>query len=79
MKEMLSDGVVDGNGSELRTRFLQRVAPLLAHAQEVGAVRDIEPDFDGFDEVSRRSHNRGPDAATITRIRGDKNRAFLMD
>jgi ring-1,2-phenylacetyl-CoA epoxidase subunit PaaC len=79
MKQMLADGVMDGNGSELRTRFLQRVAPLLAHAHEVGAVRDIEPDFNGFDEVSRRSHNRGPDAATITRIRGDKNRAFLMD
>jgi ring-1,2-phenylacetyl-CoA epoxidase subunit PaaC len=79
MKEMLADGVIDGNGTELRTRFLQRVAPLLAHAEEVGAVRDIQPDFDGFDEVSRRSHSRGPDAITISRIRGDKNRAFLMD
>jgi ring-1,2-phenylacetyl-CoA epoxidase subunit PaaC len=79
MKEMLANGVVDGNGTELRTRFLQRVAPLLANAEEVGAVRNIQPDFDGFDEVSRRSHNRGPDATTISRIRGDKNRAFLMD
>jgi ring-1,2-phenylacetyl-CoA epoxidase subunit PaaC len=78
-KEMLADGVVNANGSELRTRFLERVAPLLNAAEEVGAVRDIEPKFDGFDEISRRASNTGPDAATIKRIRGDKNRAFLMD
>ena len=76
---MLENGVVNANGAELRTRFLERVAPLLAHAETAGAVRDIEPTFAGFDETSRRSHNRGPDAATIKRIRGDKNRAFLMD
>ena len=78
-KEMLADGVVNANGSELRARFLERVAPLLSAAEEVGAVRDIEPKFDGFDEISRRTNNTGPDAATIKRIRGDKNRAFLMD
>jgi ring-1,2-phenylacetyl-CoA epoxidase subunit PaaC len=78
-KEMLENGVMNGNGTELRARFLADVAPLLAYANEAGALRDIEPDFNGFDEVARRSHNRGPDAATIARIRGDKNRAFLMD
>lgn len=78
-KQMLSDGIVDGNGTDLRTRFLERIAPLLTAAGEVNAVRNIEPDFKGFDETTRRSNNRGPDAATISRIRGDKNRAFLMD
>jgi ring-1,2-phenylacetyl-CoA epoxidase subunit PaaC len=78
-KDMLASGVVNANGTELRTRFLERVAPLLAVVDEIAATRNIEPGFENFDEVSRRSHNRGPDAATITRIRGDKNRAFLMD
>jgi ring-1,2-phenylacetyl-CoA epoxidase subunit PaaC len=76
---MFENGVMNGNGTELRTRFLQRIAPLLAAAEEVGAVRNIEPDFAGFDEITRRTNASGPDAATITRIRGDKNRAFLMD
>lgn len=78
-KELLANGVVDGNGTDLRTRFLQRVAPLLAATDGGDTLRDIQPGFDGFDESKRRSQQRGPDAATIARIRGDKNRAFLMD
>ncbi len=77
--ELLTEGVLDANGTELRTRFLERVAPLLAMTNGSSAVADIEPSFDGFDEAARRSNRRGPDAATIARIRGDKNRAFLMD
>jgi ring-1,2-phenylacetyl-CoA epoxidase subunit PaaC len=78
-KDMLAAGLVNGNPTELRTRYLQRVAALLNAAEDVRAVQNIEPAFDGFDEITRRSHNRGPDAATVARIRGDKNRAFLMD
>jgi hypothetical protein len=36
-------------------------------------------DFAGFDEAWRRTPGSGPDAATIRKIRGDRNRAFLMD
>jgi ring-1,2-phenylacetyl-CoA epoxidase subunit PaaC len=64
-------------GDALRATFLKRVQPLLATANVSANVGQLE--FNGFDEASRRSHNRGPDAATIARIRGDKNRAFLMD
>ena len=64
-------------GDALRVDFLQRVQPLLASAGIT--AKAAQPDFTNFDEASRRSHNRGPDAATIARIRGDKNRAFLMD
>ena len=64
-------------GDALRGDFLQRVQPLLASAGIT--AQTAHPDFTDFDEASRRSHNRGPDAATIARIRGDKNRAFLMD
>jgi ring-1,2-phenylacetyl-CoA epoxidase subunit PaaC len=71
--------VTDGNGSTLRSRFLERVAPLVKEAGAGDALRSIEPDFDGFDEAARRSNAGGPDAETIIRVRGDRNRAFLMD
>ena len=66
------------SGDALRARFLDRVKPLL-DTVELSAPRDAQPDFAGFDEATRRGQQRGPDAATIARIRGDKNRAFLMD
>lgn len=68
-------GVADAAGSELRARFLERVGPLL---DEVG-VKAGEPELDGFDEARRRMTAGGPDEATIQKIRGDRNRAFLMD
>jgi hypothetical protein len=65
------------SGDDLRRTFLARVEPLLATAGI--SAHSTTPDFQGFDVATRRTHNRGPDAATIARIRGDKNRAFLMD
>ncbi len=65
------------DGDELRAKFLQHVQPLFASAGIT--AQPAKPDFNGFDEATRRSHNRGPDAATVVRIRGDKNRAFLVD
>jgi ring-1,2-phenylacetyl-CoA epoxidase subunit PaaC len=76
-RALVESGVVNASGAELRKRFLERIAPLLNAADY--RADGQQPDFTGFDEAARRSHNRGPDAATITRIRGDKNRAFLMD
>lgn len=78
-RQLLADGVVNGLGSDLRARFLERSAPLLAAAGDVAAAADVEPDFVGFDEATRRVQHAGPDATTVSRIRGDKNRAFLMD
>lgn len=68
-------GVVDAAGSELRARFLERVAPLLELIDQTVP----EPDFAGFDEARRRSASGGPDEETIRKIRGDRNRAFLLD
>lgn len=65
-------------GDELRARFVKRVTPLL-DSVELQVASDLAPDFSGFDATTRRSQQRGPDSATIARIRGDKNRAFLMD
>ena len=69
-------GVTDGAGSALRERFLDRVGDLLEHA---GVDTPGEPDLSAFDEAQRRSAGGGPDEATIQKIRGDRNRAFLMD
>lgn len=70
--------LTNAGGSDLRNRFLQRVAPLLSELDSA-MPGSIEPSFAGFDEVTRRPRGQAPDAATIARIRGDKNRDFLMD
>ena len=62
-------------GDALRKEFLSRVQPLL----DATKVSADAPRFDNFNSTTRRSNTAGPDAATITRVRGDKNRIYLMD
>ncbi|HSH45739.1 MAG TPA: Phenylacetic acid catabolic protein [Longimicrobiales bacterium] len=70
-------GVTTAVSSTLRSRLLDRLRPALAVlGAEPSAM--AEPDFAGIDERRRRGEG-APDAATIQRIRGDRNRAFLMD
>ena len=72
-------GVVSAHGDAVRERLAARIRPLLV---ELGAERLLDgatPDFEGFDEVRRRSGGGGPDEETVTKVRGDRNRAFLMD
>jgi ring-1,2-phenylacetyl-CoA epoxidase subunit PaaC len=69
-------GVVQAVGDALRSRFLERVGPLL---KQVGIEAEGRPVADGFDEARRRTGSGGPDPETVRRIRGDHNRAFLMD
>jgi len=71
-----NDGIADATGSDLRVRFLNRVQPLL---DLTGAKPAAQLDFSSFDEASRRTQGTAPDPNTIRQIRGDKNRAFLMD
>lgn len=59
----------------LRSAFLDRVAPLL----QLLSLSPAAPSFQDFDAVTRRTRGTSPDADTIRRVRGDKNRAFLMD
>ncbi len=70
-------GVADAAGSELRARYLRRVGALLETLGLVGTPP--APDFDDFDEARRQPPGATPDAATVARIRGDRNRVFLMD
>jgi ring-1,2-phenylacetyl-CoA epoxidase subunit PaaC len=66
------------SGAALREAWAKRVAPVLAAAGRAESA-NATPDFTGFNESTRRVSAAGPDAATIARVRGDKNRAFLMD
>jgi ring-1,2-phenylacetyl-CoA epoxidase subunit PaaC len=70
-------GISSGAGSDLRRRYLERVAPLLEAAGVAGVSE--EPDFSGFDERCRRGTESRPDDRTIEQVRGDRNRVFLMD
>jgi ring-1,2-phenylacetyl-CoA epoxidase subunit PaaC len=63
------------DGDALRSTFLQRVQPLL----EATGEHAPQPDFKDFDVSTRRTANTSPDADTIRRVRGDKNRIYLMD
>jgi ring-1,2-phenylacetyl-CoA epoxidase subunit PaaC len=75
---LLQASVTDAVGSGLRARYIERVAPLMRH---IGAtqVSNLDPDFSTFDETSRRTRGGAPDERTIAQVRGDRNRAFLMD
>lgn len=73
---LLDAGVATAAGDTLRAQFIARVSPLLD-------VVDEKPpthlDFAGFDDTTRRTKGSAPDADTVRRMRGDKNRQFLMD
>jgi len=77
---MRSAGIVTATGSELRGRYVERMEPLLAELGEAGvALLGKDPTFGGFDQTRRRQWAGGPDAETIARVRGDKNRIFLVE
>jgi ring-1,2-phenylacetyl-CoA epoxidase subunit PaaC len=80
---LVSAGVVDGAGLALRERFLARVRPLLEQADvevpEISGRSAGSDEFGEFDEARRRAGGGGPDEDTVRRIRGDHNRAFLME
>ncbi len=73
-------GACDASADELRERFLSACLPVLTPLQ----AADFDPwgariPLDPFDECRRRSGPGGPDAETITRVRGDRNRDFLVE
>lgn len=82
-RQLREAGIAQAAGSELRDRYLERIAPLLEllGAEGPGTTAPGLPAWDltGFDEARRRTAPGGPDAATIAKVRGDKNREFLVD
>ncbi len=79
--ELLSEaGICDAAADELRARFLDLSAPVLEVLGLDRQASDYTPRFDDFDEATRRRVGAGaPDAETIARVRGDRNRDFLVD
>ncbi len=86
---LLADGVVTEGPDALRARYLARIGPVLASAglaEDVGLALQgdawtiaAEPDWTGWDDAKRRGGGSGPDAEALARVRGDKNRAMLLD
>lgn len=77
--ELARIGVSARSAHALRTAYAERVGRLLTLVGAEDALTDAEPDFSAYDETRRRPSGGGPDARTIERVRGDRNRAFLMD
>lgn len=82
-------GVLRDGPEGLRTLFLQCVAPTLGMAGLTGDLGlrpgdgawryDGEIDWSRWDEARRRAGDGGPDPDTLARVRGDRNRAVLLD
>jgi ring-1,2-phenylacetyl-CoA epoxidase subunit PaaC len=89
VRRLAEEEIVRGEPDALRSRFLASVGPVLdemGYAAGLGIekrngewilARQLE--WDGWDDHRRRSAGEGPDADTLGRVRGDRNRAFLMD
>jgi phenylacetate-CoA oxygenase PaaI subunit len=77
---LADEGAIDGSPDVQRGRWLERVGPLL---DEVGvavpAAAGAGLDWSAWDGTRRRAGEGGPDSETLARVRGDKNRAMLMD
>ena len=78
-----SSGIMLGTPDALRDRWLAQVIPVLAEAglSELAAEAEsgTELDWSDWNADRRRRGEGGPDAGTLARIRGDKNRSMLMD
>jgi ring-1,2-phenylacetyl-CoA epoxidase subunit PaaC len=77
-QEAVKQQLVSDPPDVLRHRWLEAVSAAL-EAADIAAERETQLDFRDFDERARRTRGTAPDAETIARVRGDKNRAFLMD
>ncbi len=81
--------IVGGDPEALRRRYLERVGPVLEAA---GLASDLglrnggdgwryagDLAWDSWNDSRRRASEGGPDADTLHRVRGDKNRAMLLE
>ena len=76
-RAMIDAGLVGETPGEMRCRYAGRVGGLL---ELVGVSLPADaPDFTDFREDFRRDGGATPDPDVIAKLRGDRNRAFLMD
>jgi phenylacetate-CoA oxygenase PaaI subunit len=89
LRRLVEEGLVTGDASALRAKFLAKVGPVLEDAglaEGLGLSRRDGSAFtyegplswDGWDEATRRSGG-ALDETVAARARGDKNRALLLD
>ena len=77
-KLLHANGLAGALPAQLRQQWEDRIR-VVAAATDNESLLGRQPSFDDFDDATRRTMGSAPDAATIARVRGDKNRAFLMD
>ena len=88
-EQLVREGFVRADSNSLRHRFLQRIGPILNDTGFADALDLSEQngewsytgdlDWTGWSECTRRTGGGGPDAETLARVRGDKNREMLLD
>jgi 1,2-phenylacetyl-CoA epoxidase catalytic subunit len=86
---LLGAGITSSGAAEQRAALLELVGPALHRAgleRTAGLVADAsawrhegELSWDAWDPRRRRSGGGGPDEATVARVRGDHNRAMLLE
>jgi ring-1,2-phenylacetyl-CoA epoxidase subunit PaaC len=89
LRVLEEEGIVREGPEALRARFLKRIGPALARAglaAELGLTEADDawsaaanPAWEGWDDARRRAACGGPDPETLSRVRGDLNRAMLLD
>jgi len=73
-------GITTMTSVRLRERWLELVSPTLSAAGVRVPERSSDAvEWNGWSEARGRASAGGPDADTLARIRGDKNRTLLMD
>jgi len=87
LARLAAAGVSDAGPDDLRARWLGRVGPIVGEIDmglaEAGDDRSwrstVELDWADWDRARRRSGGGALNAETLAAVRGDKNRAMLMD
>jgi ring-1,2-phenylacetyl-CoA epoxidase subunit PaaC len=85
-KALLGSALMSSSADESRQQFLDDIGPVL---QEAGLATDLglesgwkysgHLDWTSWDDAKRRSGAGGPDEESLARVRGDRNRAMLLD
>jgi phenylacetate-CoA oxygenase PaaI subunit len=87
VSRLAEGGVCDAGPDELRARWIERLGPIVSEAGLGLSTQDaegtwisaVEVDWADWDGGRRRSGTGGINAETLAGVRGDKNRAMLMD
>lgn len=87
IEQLRAGGISDAGPDELRSRWLSRVGPVvedagldLASATGTGGWESsVRIGWEDWDASRRRASGAGIDDETLAGVRGDRNRAMLMD